>query len=353
MDYFHYGDLLAYSETVSLSPDDLLTLSDEIASGVEYLHMRHHCHLDLKPENILVTHDGHAKLTDFAFCSFSNGRDISLSCGTVGYAAPEVFSSLPFDGRKADIWSLGVLLYVLFARQLPFPDSQKISPAKISYKGIPDVVAELISSMLQLRPTSRPTISEIRSHRAFDRVVHRMPTLPVEDFNAPVNEVCSDTVMRLSECFDCDSQDLTASLASNGVTREKIVYHLLSVNDITREISLSKEERVFSLPEKRWLSAQWAVQDDSQHVSTVRGGRNAIVKAMVDFMIGLNYCVSGPPGGSKTLVLNEAAGDINLEIDVVDLERGSHVSVRGDVEKTGNIMERLNDHLLETFGVAA
>jgi serine/threonine protein kinase len=72
-------------------------------------------HRDLKPENILVTPDDQIKVSDFGLSSLykdpSTNNTLYTTCGTINYLAPEVIQSTGYDGHKADIWSLGVLLY--------------------------------------------------------------------------------------------------------------------------------------------------------------------------------------------------------------------------------------------------
>ena len=75
-------------------------------------------HRDIKPENILIK-GTNVILSDFGCCStFDNAQ--ARSCGTLEYAAPEVISGSSKIGPQVDMWSLGVLLYELFARCSPF-----------------------------------------------------------------------------------------------------------------------------------------------------------------------------------------------------------------------------------------
>lgn len=90
-------------------------------------------HRDIKCENILITNNFTVKLTDFGFSKFIN-RDKRLNCSTyccsVSYASPEVLSTHPYDGKSSDVWSLGVVLYVMLNKKMPF-SSKNI---KLMYK---------------------------------------------------------------------------------------------------------------------------------------------------------------------------------------------------------------------------
>lgn len=80
-------------------------------------------HRDIKCENILISENFTVKLTDFGFSKFiKNGKRLNCNtyCCSVAYASPEVLSTRPYDGKSSDIWSLGVVLYVMLNKKMPF-----------------------------------------------------------------------------------------------------------------------------------------------------------------------------------------------------------------------------------------
>jgi serine/threonine protein kinase len=87
----------------------------QIIYGVEYLHVHAICHRDLKPENILLNETNDLKIGDFGFARWMKANIAATSCGSPHYAAPEVIRGTPYDGRAADIWSCGVILFALLA----------------------------------------------------------------------------------------------------------------------------------------------------------------------------------------------------------------------------------------------
>ncbi|OHT13635.1 CAMK family protein kinase [Tritrichomonas foetus] len=87
----------------------------EIIYGLDYLHSHAICHRDLKPENILLDEYDHIKIADFGFARWMKSNIAETSCGSPHYAAPEVIRGERYDGRHADIWSCGVILYALLA----------------------------------------------------------------------------------------------------------------------------------------------------------------------------------------------------------------------------------------------
>ncbi|XP_020379969.2 testis-specific serine/threonine-protein kinase 6-like [Rhincodon typus] len=98
----------------------------QISQALEYCHIHHIAHRDIKCENILITIDNIPKLTDFGLATCIKGSEScpsSTFCGSAAYAAPEILNGEKYDPFKADIWSLGVLLYVMVTGCMPFDDS--------------------------------------------------------------------------------------------------------------------------------------------------------------------------------------------------------------------------------------
>ncbi|KAG2470075.1 SIK2 kinase, partial [Polypterus senegalus] len=145
----------------------------QILSAVEYCHNRKIVHRDLKAENLLL--DGHMniKIADFGFGNFFQaGEPLATWCGSPPYAAPEVFEGQKYEGPQLDIWSLGVVLYVLVCGALPFDGPtlpvlrQRVLEGRFR---IPYFMSEdcehLIRRMLVLDPSKRLTIAQIKEHK--------------------------------------------------------------------------------------------------------------------------------------------------------------------------------------------
>ena len=96
----------------------------QILSAVKYCHSQGVVHRDLKAENLLLDSEGSIKLADFGFSNYFEEESLlSTFCGSPPYAAPELFEGKQYVGSKVDIWSLGVVLYVLVSGTLPFDGS--------------------------------------------------------------------------------------------------------------------------------------------------------------------------------------------------------------------------------------
>ncbi|XP_017065873.1 serine/threonine-protein kinase par-1 [Drosophila eugracilis] len=145
----------------------------QIISAVEYCHKKGIVHRDLKAENLLLDLNMNIKIADFGFSNhFKPGELLATWCGSPPYAAPEVFEGKQYTGPEIDIWSLGVVLYVLVCGALPFDGStlQSLRDRVLSGRfRIPFFMSSecehLIRRMLVLEPTRRYSIDQIKRHR--------------------------------------------------------------------------------------------------------------------------------------------------------------------------------------------
>lgn len=152
----------------------------QLIDAIDYCHSKGVYHRDLKPENLLLDSRGNLKVSDFGLSTLSqNGVGLlHTTCGTPNYVAPEVLGSNGYDGSAADIWSCGVILYVLMAGYLPFEENdlpslyEKITAAQYScpYWFSPGAKS-LIQRILDPNPRTRITIEEIRADPWFENYV--------------------------------------------------------------------------------------------------------------------------------------------------------------------------------------
>ncbi|RYX99953.1 hypothetical protein EON78_02240 [bacterium] len=114
MDYAPNGDLFEAVETKRIPFNERLVRSyfQQIVTGVEAIHSNGAAHLDLKLENILLDNEFNAKIADFDMCYFPEDRRI-MSRGTQNYRAPEIIKGNCQNAQAADVYSLGVILFLL------------------------------------------------------------------------------------------------------------------------------------------------------------------------------------------------------------------------------------------------
>ncbi|KAF9547781.1 Pkinase-domain-containing protein, partial [Agrocybe pediades] len=147
----------------------------QIMSGIEYSHRLKIVHRDLKPENVLLDDDLNVKIGDFGLSNeISDGDFLTTSCGSPNYAAPEVIRGGVYAGPEIDVWSSGVILYVMLCGRLPFEDEEvQMLFAKINQGNfhLPSYLSseakDLITSMLVVDPLKRITVPEIIKHPFF------------------------------------------------------------------------------------------------------------------------------------------------------------------------------------------
>jgi len=112
----------------------------QLVDAVAHCHCKGVYHRDLKPENLLLDTNGNLKVSDFGLSALpQEGVELlRTTCGTPNYVAPEVLSGQGYDGSAADIWSCGVILFVILAGYLPFSETdlpglyRKINAAEFS-----------------------------------------------------------------------------------------------------------------------------------------------------------------------------------------------------------------------------
>ncbi|KAF5281309.1 hypothetical protein FQR65_LT14770 [Abscondita terminalis] len=202
---------------------------NQIVSAVNYCHSQGVVHRDLKAENLLLDHNMNIKLADFGFSNqFTEGGLLSTWCGSPPYAAPELFLGLKYDGPKADIWSLGVVLYVLVCGSLPFDGTtlQALQNVVISGKfRIPYFMSQdceyLIRHMLVVDPEKRLTMAQIARHRWLADVPP-IDTGPNRELH--LNKTVIEHMLQLPQL---NQHVILQSLKSNSFDHIYAIYNLL------------------------------------------------------------------------------------------------------------------------------
>nr|CBX25422.1 hypothetical_protein [Oryza glaberrima] len=151
--------------------DEARRYFQQLINAVDYCHSRGVYHRDLKPENLLLDSYGNLKVSDFGLSALSQQiKDDGLlhtTCGTPNYVAPEVLEDQGYDGAMADLWSCGVILFVLLAGYLPFEDSnlmtlyKKISNAEFTFPPWTSFPAKrLLTRILDPNPMTEHHVTE-------------------------------------------------------------------------------------------------------------------------------------------------------------------------------------------------
>ncbi|KAM7132359.1 serine/threonine-protein kinase SIK1 [Molossus nigricans] len=209
----------------------------QILSAVEYCHSHHIVHRDLKTENLLLDANMDIKLADFGFGNFyKSGEPLSTWCGSPPYAAPEVFEGKEYEGPQLDIWSLGVVLYVLVCGSLPFDGPSLPALRQRVLEGrfrIPFFMSRdcetLIRRMLVVDPAKRISIAQIRQHRwmqADPTLCHTRPTSTALSYNSNLGDY-DEQVLGIMQTLGVDRQRTVESLRSSSYNHFAAIYYLL------------------------------------------------------------------------------------------------------------------------------
>jgi serine/threonine protein kinase len=166
-----------------LSEFDAKPFVRQILEALAYVHGLGICHRDLKPENILLDVFGDVKINDFGLSRFVRPDGlVDTPCGSPCYVSPECISGRPYDGRKSDLWSVGVIMYALLTGQLPWTKRNQqqlfeqirkadfVIPAFLS-----DPCRNLILGLMTVDCERRITIEAALRHPWFEGLAENLP----------------------------------------------------------------------------------------------------------------------------------------------------------------------------------
>ncbi|XP_072861026.1 serine/threonine-protein kinase BRSK2 isoform X2 [Chlorocebus sabaeus] len=225
-----------------LTPKEARKFFRQIISALDFCHSHSICHRDLKPENLLLDEKNNIRIADFGMASLQVGDSLlETSCGSPHYACPEVIRGEKYDGRKADVWSCGVILFALLVGALPFDDDNLRQLLEKVKRGvfhmphfIPPDCQSLLRGMIEVDAARRLTLEHIQKHiwyiggknepepeQPVPRKVQIRSLPSLEDIDPDV----LDSMHSLG-CFR-DRNKLLQDLLSEEENQEKMIYFLL------------------------------------------------------------------------------------------------------------------------------
>ncbi|ODQ54903.1 Pkinase-domain-containing protein [Saitoella complicata NRRL Y-17804] len=222
------GELFDYIVNRGKMPeDDARRFFQQMISAVDYCHRHKIVHRDLKPENLLLDDDLNVKIADFGLSNLmTDGDFLKTSCGSPNYAAPEVISGKLYAGPEVDVWSCGVILYVMLCGRLPFDDEyiptlfKKISGGIYTLPShLSPGAKSLLSKMLVVDPIQRITITEIIENKWFrhDLEDYLFPEYGID--NVPIDD---SIVHQLSKTMGYELDDVYEVLRTKVATRDAL-----------------------------------------------------------------------------------------------------------------------------------
>ncbi|CAD7079305.1 unnamed protein product [Hermetia illucens] len=236
MRYAEHGDLFQYMKlNGAIKENHARIWTRQIALAVQYLHTLEIAHRDLKCENILITSHMNCKLTDFGFArivtdDFGNHVTSQTFCGSKQYVAPEILRGERYNPKAADMWSLGVVIFVMLNKALPFEENDKhsLQNAQVQRKWkfrsrVVDVlsgeVKDLVTELLDPEPGKRPEVGNVVNSAwiNMDSKLRRLVAVEVKALHSALEEAKSagnkgqqnmENRRRTSTTFKKQSKDL-------------------------------------------------------------------------------------------------------------------------------------------------
>lgn len=185
------GDLGTYLTGDSYFEEDIAVFFfHQILHGINHIHEKRYVHLDMKPDNILITKDWQLKIADFGLSQHLKGEDGNGNfnkrrCGTTSFWSPEISLNFEYNGVQADLYAIGIILFVMIFGCRPFRESKTSDPlfmkllqqplafwmahpvtrSRIKSRTVSEEVVDLLARMLVVNPEERLSKEGIRSHK--------------------------------------------------------------------------------------------------------------------------------------------------------------------------------------------
>ena len=239
LEYVEGGELFDYvSSNGALPEEEAVRLFRQIIAGLSYCHRFNICHRDLKPENILLDSRRNIKLADFGMAALQpKDKWLNTSCGSPHYAAPEIIMGHKYRGDKADIWSVGIILFAMLNGFLPFDGGDLTATLRLVKKGdyflppnLSVEASDLIQRILQKRPEKRICMDDIWSHpliRKYER--YHASLVPPGTLVGPPPPLADDLeVHRVTRQNDIDHEILrNLQTLWHGESRDELIKRLM------------------------------------------------------------------------------------------------------------------------------
>ncbi|EOA22202.1 hypothetical protein CARUB_v10002785mg [Capsella rubella] len=305
MEFVRGGELFSKVVKGKLKEDSARKYFQQLISAVDFCHSRGVSHRDLKPENLLVDENGDLKVSDFGLSalpeqSLQDGL-LHTQCGTPAYVAPEVLRKKGYDGAKADIWSCGVILYVLLAGFLPFQDENLMNMYRKIFKSefefppwFSPEARRLVSKLLVVDPNKRISIPAIMRTPWFRK-----------NFNSPV-------AFKIDEV---ESQNIEEDTTALTTTSPKFFNAFEFISSMSSGFDLSS---LFESKRKlrSMFTSRWSASEIITKLEGIGKEMNMKVKRTKDFKVNM---LGKSEGRKGQIAVTAEVFEVSPEVAVVEL----------------------------------
>lgn len=262
----------------------------QLVSAIDFLHTLGVAHRDIKPENILLDSRGNLKLADFGLATvFKKSTDkrarlCHTPCGSPPYMAPELASPDGYNAQIADIWSCGVVLYVLLSGETPWEEPTTRDPffshfvandGKVltsPWNKFDPMVLSLLRLLLKIDPGQRGSLDQVRKHIWFNQ----------ENLYSTPDGLCKDSVLlttKLLENMHIGLSDEQFAKSSNEADRfDSIQDHMIASQPVADIAAMINDEDDFKFENIPATQQAYTEHDRAQLSGTLDSERNNIFK---------------------------------------------------------------------------
>jgi serine/threonine protein kinase len=218
----------------------------QLVEGLKYMHDQHIIHRDLKLRNLFLTEDMQVKIGDFGLAARVEGTKRRTICGTPNYMSPEILNVKEGHSYETDIWSVGIIMYVLIIGRPPFQaPSPKLIYSRIKTgiyvfpkdSQISSTAKDLIGKLLNGNPTKRLTLTQILEHdfiakcnviRSVPSITHYTSSLPQRTVTPLIRQSTFEHKEKVvDEATDDTYKPLPLAIVRNVEQSHPILYSLV------------------------------------------------------------------------------------------------------------------------------
>ena len=369
-EYIQGNDLnffIKHREKPATKEQNICIYFREIISAVEYLHNLGISHRDLKPENILINKNNHIKLIDFGLSKiFSKGELLKTSCGSPYYAPPEMVKGNKYNGINSDIWSLGIILYLMLFQELPFMDAdinrlyKKISEGKYE---IPEnkinIVSkdaiDLVKKILEINPKKRIKINGIKNHKWFNKISNVLyEGINIKEIILPIDE---EIVEEIRDRYGYDKMRIRNTIIRNLYNNIRSLYFIL----LEKKINMGRES-VSDFHSNLYIDY---INDEKNKLKNYDNNIENVLKCRMNSHEELNIINDYEENkehikNTKILNIEDDNNNINIvkksaslirniKIQKIELNRNNHHTYKNKKNKNNSCNKRLGNRKTKDF----